>query len=152
MTATYQPRGGRLATVPALAHRLLRDAARIIRAGHPGLSTEESQNLSDVADGRGSTMLFRALDAASACRSEADALALVEALRRYVLARRRRHGLVAGIPLEVLREEMASNAAANAAEFEYVNSPSPATRDRLIETHVRQMTASRQLIDSLAVQ
>lgn len=150
MKQSYQQRGGRLATVPPSALRALRDAVRQARASIDDLTPAESQLLSDLADGRGTTMLFRALTVVSRCQSAADAHAVTDAMRLFLVSLRN-DSTPPRSPLEVLREETEANAAANAAEIEFLAAPSRATRERLIEVHRRQRFASDALITSIAV-
>lgn len=149
MKPKYQEGRSRLAAVSPLAAQLLRDAVRRARASIDGaLSPQESQLLSDLADGRGATMLFGALTVLSRCEYEADALAVVEALRRYVMSTRYATPRLES-PRDLIREETRCNYLANDAENEFLASQSPATRDRLIETHIHQMSASRRIVDAL---
>lgn len=150
MKPNYQGGRSRLATVSPLAADLLRDAVRRARASLPDLTAEESQLLSDLADGRGTVMIVRAMGVVARCENEGDALAVTEAFRRFVMMTRFAKPREESAR-DLIREETRCNYLANDAENEFLASPSPANRDRLIEMHTHQMCASRRIVDELAV-
>lgn len=125
----------------------LANAIRMIRRSAVGLTPRESQLLSDVARGRGKAFRLVAEVADIAryrCFDPADATALAESIRGYVLAGH--PGLT--LPwMDTLRYEGATNAAADEALVEHILTPSRATRERMIETHVAQSIASRAVAD-----
>jgi hypothetical protein len=125
------------------------EAARITRQAVSVMSSEDSQLLSDVARGRGLVRLCQLCGISERALREGDALAFSEALRGHVMFRRtvRHTGVVAF--LAALEEETASNGPADETALAFLKSPSSATRDRAIETHLRQEVATRTVIDAL---
>lgn len=125
----------------------LAEAIRMIRRSAIGLTPRESQLLSDVARGRGRAfrMVAEVADIARyRCFDPADAAALAECIRQYTLSG---HPGLALPFLDTLRYEGATNAMADEALVEHVLSPSRATAERLVETHVAQAIASRAVAD-----
>lgn len=125
----------------------LENAIRMIRRSAVGLTPRESQLLSDVSRGRGRAFRLVAEVADIAryrCFDPADATALAEAIRGYVL---NGHPGVRLPWMDTLRYEGTTNAMADEALVEHILSPSHATKERMIETHVAQSIASRAVAD-----
>lgn len=125
--------------------RLMANAMRAVRRSAVGLTPKESQLLADVSRGRGFRVISEVADIARyRCADPTDATAIAEGLRGYIL--RDHPGLVLSW-FDVLRYEGATNTMADEALVEHVLSPSGATRDRMVETHVAQAIASRAVAD-----
>lgn len=129
--------------------RRIADATRVIRQSVPVMSEPESQLLSDMARGRGLTMLCQLAGVSERAFREADALSVSEAIRGHILARRRHRmsGLLGVLQAFQLEED--TNGPANVAQWLFATNPSRATRDGAVEALARQESASRVAIDTL---
>lgn len=123
------------------------NAIRVIRRDSNDLTPRESQLLTDAARGRLRAFKLMAEIADIArqrCADPSSATALAEAIRGYILTDH--PGLV--LPwFDTLRREGATNTMADDALIEHILSPSHASRERVVETHVAQAIASRQVAD-----
>jgi hypothetical protein len=125
------------------------DAIRQVRGAVSTMSPSESELLTDMARGRGLTMLCGLCGVSERAFREADALSVAEAIRGHILARRRhRAGGVLGV-LDAFEQEEATNGPANLAQWLFATNPSKATRDVAVERLAHQEAASRVAIDVL---
>jgi hypothetical protein len=123
------------------------DAVRQIRRSKTRATLADRRALDDFQR-RPSLQLKHVADISRSCTSVADALALPEMLRSYILAGRldASNGTIAA-----LRAERDADAAEDLAVFEYLANPSPGTRAAAIEALRAQELASRAAADALHV-
>lgn len=126
--------------------RSMKDAIRQIRRSAVDLTQGERNLLDDIGRGRYLKGLRKVAEIArTKCIVAADATALAECVRGFIL-----QGHVAVVsPFDALRQETQANHWGNAAEFEWVVSPTRASKEQVVEALRAQEIASRGVIDSL---
>ncbi|HEY9229579.1 MAG TPA: hypothetical protein VIP11_23215 [Gemmatimonadaceae bacterium] len=140
-----QNRGLRLATDASLFADGMLDASRQIgRSMQTG--NQGKQQIWDLGRNRNLLGVQRICDVSVTCTSAADSLAFPDALRSYILARRRDDGIPT---LSALRAENEADLDEDAALFEYMQAKTSANRARAIEALRHQEMSSRALADAL---
>lgn len=124
----------------------VRDAVRTMQRSLPTLSRRDQQLLKDVKKGRYVGGVLRVLEIARECEDPADATALPEAWRGFVVAAH--PGMEASV-YDSFRLEQGSNGATDLAQVEFLIAPTEANRQRALEFLNQQMVRTRKAIDAL---